>query len=190
MSFLTTLVSSKLAVAALALGTVAVGGTAAAAFTGSLPTLPTQNVRAPFTVPADSESPSETPSAEASDTSSPEPSDSASPSSSASPVGPDASGPTAFGLCNAYAHGGLNPSSTAYASLASAAGGASNIATYCATVTTPGRSADHKPSALPSQAAPGLAHKPTAAPSAAMTPTLPSQAASGMAHKPGTTGRP
>ena len=189
MSFLTTLVSSKLTVAALALGTVAVGGTAAAAFTGSLPTLPTQNARAPFTVPADTESPTGTPSADPSETPRSESSDSPSAGSSATPVGPDASGPAAFGLCNAYAKGGLNSSSTAYGSLASAAGGAANIATYCATVMAPGQSASHRPSALPTQAAAGMAHKP-ATPGAAATPTLPTQAASGLAHRPAAPGRP
>ena len=61
------------------------------------------------------------------------------------PVGPDATGPAAHGLCTAFAHGGLNATSTAYASLASAAKGASNIATYCATIPKKGPKATHGP---------------------------------------------
>ncbi len=189
MSFFTTLVSSKLAVAAVAVGTVAVGGTVAAAATGTIPTLHIQNAHARVAVPADTQSPDETASPDPSETPSPEPSDSVSPSASESPDGPDASGPAAFGLCTAYTKGGLDASSTAYGSLVSAAGGASNIATYCATIVHPGQSASHRPSALPTQASAGTAHRP-AAPGVGVTPTLPTQAASGMAHAPTTHGRP
>jgi hypothetical protein len=57
-------------------------------------------------------------------------------------VGPDATGAAAFGLCNAFTHGGLNPTSTAYDALAEAAGGESGIATYCETVPAPRDAAD------------------------------------------------
>jgi hypothetical protein len=54
------------------------------------------------------------------------------------PVGPDASGPAAFGLCNAYAnmkrHGNAIGHSIAMRNLAAAAGGASQIDAYCAKV--------------------------------------------------------
>ena len=59
------------------------------------------------------------------------------------PVGPDATGPAADGLCTAFTHGGLKAFSTAYASLASAAKGASNTATYCARIPKPGPKATH-----------------------------------------------
>jgi hypothetical protein len=83
------------------------------------------------------------------------------------PVGPDATGPAAFGLCTAYTHGGLDVSSTAYASLASAANGASNIATYCASIPKPGPMTTHSPDSHsvghPSHTqvpSPGSTHKP------------------------------
>jgi hypothetical protein len=53
-------------------------------------------------------------------------------------VGPDATGPAKFGLCTAYqaalAHGQAVNHSVAFANLAKAAGGASNISAYCAGV--------------------------------------------------------
>ncbi|MBI1376899.1 MAG: hypothetical protein GC157_05380 [Frankiales bacterium] len=63
---------------------------------------------------------------------------------SAGPVGPDATGPAAFGLCNAYLHGGLAPQSIAYRNLAAAASAAPGTVTgtieeYCATVPHHGR---------------------------------------------------
>lgn len=59
-------------------------------------------------------------------------------SAESTPVGPDATGPAAFGLCNSYTHGGLkNPKSTAYKALVKAAGSESSIAAYCETVAAP-----------------------------------------------------
>ena len=59
--------------------------------------------------------------------------------------GPDAKGPAAHGLCNAWsnhlAHGTAEEKakeSTAFRNLAAAAGGPSKVAQYCATVTSPG----------------------------------------------------
>ncbi len=205
MSILSTLVSSKLAVGAVAVGTLAVGGAAAAAATGVLPMPQTQNADAPFSVPASagvpsvaaSDDSSESASAEPSESETPEASDSASSdskasssaSSSATPVGPDATGPAAFGLCTAFTKGGLNPLSIAYRNLAQAAGGASGIATYCATVVHPGQASAHMSThPLPTQAAVGQSHATT--PPHAAPSSLPSQAAAGMAHKPSAPGRP
>jgi hypothetical protein len=60
------------------------------------------------------------------------------------PVGPDASGPAAFGLCNAWSHhqaNGAKPTgSIAFRNLATAAGGESKIAAYCAKIPHPGNS--------------------------------------------------
>lgn len=61
------------------------------------------------------------------------------------PVGPDASGPAAFGLCNAWANhqakdNDLPGSSVAFRNLAKAAGGEARIASYCAKVPHPGSS--------------------------------------------------
>ena len=83
------------------------------------------------------------------------------------PVGPDATGPAADGLCTAFTHGGLTAFSTGYASLASAAKGASNIATYCATIPKSGPKATDGPQSNDFTKAPKLspllsssAHKP------------------------------
>ena len=107
-------------------------------------------------------------------------------------VGPDASGPAAFGLCTAYGKGGLNSASVAYRNLAQAAGGASNIVTYCATVKAPGQAASHLPAApaMPTQAASGMAHAPSTPGGAATTPVMPTQASTGTTHKPTSVGRP
>ena len=71
------------------------------------------------------------------------------PDKTGTPVGPDASGPAAFGLCNAWSHhsGRDKPeSSVAFRNLAEAAGGESKIAAYCAKVPHPGSSnASKKP---------------------------------------------
>ena len=59
------------------------------------------------------------------------------------PVGPDASGPAAFGLCNAWTHHQAQDkekpgNSVAFRNLAKAAGGEAKIAAYCAKVPHPG----------------------------------------------------
>jgi hypothetical protein len=53
-------------------------------------------------------------------------------------TGPDATGEAAFGLCTAYAEGGLDATSDAYRALETAAGGADAIDTYCADIDRPG----------------------------------------------------
>ena len=66
--------------------------------------------------------------------------------SSNAAVGPDAKGPAAFGLCNAWSHHPTTAStgtattdtSVAFRNLAKAAGGEAKIAAYCATVPHPG----------------------------------------------------
>jgi len=130
-SFIATAIGTKVAIAAVALAALG-GGTAAAAAAGVLPT-PGHTF-----VHNDSETPDPTVSE------SPDPSESPEPSSSASPVGPDATGPAAFGLCTAYTAGGLSTHSIAYGALLSASTGG-DIAAYCATVlaTPPGHSGEH-----------------------------------------------
>lgn len=59
-----------------------------------------------------------------------------------------------MGLCNAYSHGGLNETSTAFAALAEAAGGESGIEDYCATIPAPENDADDETEA-PEEEAPG-----------------------------------
>jgi hypothetical protein len=176
MSLFTTLAASKIAAGALAAGTLAVGGTAAAAYTGSLPEPLQQGAHSAIGAPAPSAS---------SHAASPSPAPTAKPSETAAPVGPDATGPEAFGLCTAYSHGGLHSSSTAYASLEAAAKGAANIAAYCAKIPAPGQSADKKPddSAEPNARAHGKDD-------ASESSSLPAQATTGTSHRPANPGRP
>jgi hypothetical protein len=123
---LSTLLASKVAAAA-AIGAVSLGGVSAVAYTGNLPT-PVQNLahNAVGAPAAHHGRPAGT------------------------PKGPDATGKAAFGLCTAYraaqANGGVDPNSVAFQNLATAAGGAANIVTYCAKVPHPG----HAPSTHPS----------------------------------------
>lgn len=197
MSFFTVLLSSKIAVGALAVGTIAAGGTAAAAYTGTLPASLQQSahslIGAPAQVgPSDNSTTASTTTTLASDgTESPKP--------TATPVGPDATGPAAYGLCQAYTHGGLATSSTAYGSLLAASSGSADITAYCATITSPGQSASHRAvGAGVSADANGhvvITHPVTPVipelPSQAthpILPQLPSQAAVGIAHKPATPG--
>lgn len=148
MSFLTTLVGSKVAVSAITLGGLALGGTTAAAYTGTLPQ-PLQHVAHQFVgAPlADETGDAESmPVPSISDSASPEVSASAplvlpsegvvSASPTATPVGPDATGPAAYGLCTAYTHGGVKAGSIAYTALVTAAQakGAADVPAYCFSV--------------------------------------------------------
>lgn len=171
MSFFTALVTSKIAAGALAAGTLAAGGTAAAAYTGSLPEPLQQGAHSLIDAPAHSAASAAGPRAK--------------PSPSATPVGPDATGPEVFGLCTAFAHGGLDASSTAYGSLAKAAGEAAEISAYCAKVGAPGKSGDHRRSdtATPGARGHGISAEPGA-------PWLPPQAKAGSEHRPAGPGRP
>jgi hypothetical protein len=183
MSFFTVLVGSKIAMGALAIGTIAAGGTAAAAYTGSLPTPLQQAAHGLIGAPAPTESEIAEPTAAATATptatATPGPGSTTDPT--ASPVGPDATGPAAFGLCTAFTHGGLATSSTAYASLVTAAGGANALTSYCATVSAHGKSAEHGPT---STAAPSISgSESTDAAKKTSSPMLPSQGTSGAAHK-------
>jgi hypothetical protein len=172
MSLFLRLVTNKIAAGALAAGALVIGGTTAAAYASALPAPLQQGAHSVIGAPAasaDEDSTTDTDTDE--DTTK---TDKKTDSSSPSPVGPDATGPAAHGLCNAYTHGGLNASSTAYRSLAAAANGAANIAGYCATVTSPGKSADHRPAKT--GAGKGKSHKPAA-------PHHP-RAGAGKSHKP------
>jgi hypothetical protein len=121
---LTSLLSAKLAAAA-SVAAVALGGTAAAAFTGSLPA-PVQKL-AHNTIGAPS----------------------AHHSAPATPVGPQPTGSASFGLCTAYAHakahGTAKQKAVAFHNLAAAAGGAANVKAFCASATHPGPSGQPTP---------------------------------------------
>jgi hypothetical protein len=125
-------------VAGLAL--VAAGG-GAAAYAGALPASLQAAAHTVIGAPASDEQSSDDATVEptGSPTDTPTDTPTGSPSSSATHgVGPDATGPAAFGLCNAWAHGGLGAASVAYRNLSAAAGGPDGIGAYCATVTKPG----------------------------------------------------
>lgn len=133
---LSSLLTAKLAIAAAA-AAVPIGGLSAAAFTGNLPDPAQQfahnTVGAPnphSTKPADSDGES----ADATPTATP--SDSPSPSTTAH--GPNVAGPAAFGLCNAWKHGGLSSNSVPYANLVTAAGSKDDIGAFCDAVTRHG----------------------------------------------------
>jgi hypothetical protein len=161
MSLFTVFATSKIAASALAAGALAVGGTGAAAFAGALPSDVQQSAHELLGAPAPRVGGvSET--AKAGATAAAESSASAKPSASAeaagsgaaadqnadaeasaTAVGPDATGPAAYGLCTAFTKGGLAASSTGFASLAIAAEGEANIDSYCADVIAAGK-ADSK----------------------------------------------
>jgi hypothetical protein len=158
-SFIATAIGTKVAIAAISLAALG-GGTAVAAAAGVLPT-PAQEF-AHQTVGAPS--PSGTDSPEATDPATPEP------STSASPVGPDATGPAAFGLCTAFTAGGLSTHSIAYGALVAASPNG-DVAGYCAAVlvTAPGHSGDHGSSGHP-------------APQHTGAPSAPGQSEGGSSH--------
>jgi hypothetical protein len=116
---LTSLLSAKLAAAA-SVAAVALGGTAAAAFTGTLPAPVQKIAHTAIGAPA------------------------AHPTAPASPVGPQPTGNAGSGLCTAWthmkAHGTATQKATAFRNLAAAAGGAANVKTFCASRTHPGPS--------------------------------------------------
>jgi len=132
---LTPLLSAR-AAAATAVAALSLGGFATAAFAGALPAPAQQFAHHTFGAPAaDGGQPTGT-----------------HPSATTTPAGPDATGPNAtgpaaFGLCTAWAHakahGTSSQQAVAFRNLAAAAGGASNVAAYCAAVPHPGASSSH-----------------------------------------------
>ncbi|TAL42132.1 MAG: hypothetical protein EPN91_09125 [Salinibacterium sp.] len=140
------LAGNKLVIGLVAGGALVLGGAGFAAYADILPTDAQQTAHDLFGAPAPADD--ETITDETTPT--PEPSETA--------VGPDATGPAAHGLCTAFTHGGLAVSSTAYQSLVTAANGAENIATYCATVPAPGKSGEHSHGHGQSQISHGHGH--------------------------------
>lgn len=187
MSLFTVFATSKIAASALAAGTLAVGGTGAAAFAGALPADVQQSAHELLGAPAPhvggvSETATADATAEASASATPSASadaaatgsdEDASADASATAVGPDATGPAAYGLCTAFTKGGLDASSTGFKSLAIAAEGETNIESYCADVTAPGKSEGNKVEGAGS----GEAAADVDAPEAPEAPELPTQAA-------------
>jgi len=165
MSLFTVLATSKVAAGVLAAGTLAVGGTGAAAVSGVLPTQAQQTAHELFGAPApklaaeaaaDAQA-TPAPTATAAVTDALEKAEatgdatakaSATAEASDDQAGADATesakantavdvaGPAALGLCTAFTHGGLDASSKAFSSLSVAAQGEANIKSYCADVVT------------------------------------------------------
>jgi len=127
---LASLLSAR-AAAVAAVAALSLGGFATAAFAGALPAPAQQFAHHALGAPA----------AEGGQ------STGTHPSATATPAGPDATGPAAFGLCTAWAHakahGTSSQQAVAFRNLAAAAGGASNVAAYCAAVPHPGASSSH-----------------------------------------------
>jgi hypothetical protein len=105
------------------------------------------------------------------------------------PVGPDATGPAAYGLCTAYEHAKVHGQSVdhsvAFANLAEAAGGANKIDQYCASIPRPsgaaesaetGGAATNHATSKP-KSAPTSSH-PAGKPSTVPTPAHPSPSSS------------
>jgi hypothetical protein len=161
---LTSLLTAKAAAAAAAAAVALGGGVAAAAYTSTLPA-PAQQF-AHSVIGAPSPQPSHRPGT-------PQPSHrpgtpQATPARTDA-VGPDATGPAAFGLCTAYAHakahGTASQKAVAFRNLAAAAGGAAKIAAYCAAVPHPGSSQSGQPAPDRTHPAGRPASHPTGKPS-------------------------
>jgi hypothetical protein len=188
MSLFTVFATSKVAAGVLAAGTLAAGGTGAAAFAGALPSDVQQSAHELLGAPAPhvgGVSKTATADAKAEATASDAPSaaaagavegENAEAKASATAVGPDATGPAAFGLCTAFAKGGLDAKSTGFKSLTVAAKGEANIGSFCADVTAPGKSGSHKAEVSGSGDAATDVEAPKA-PAVPAAPELPTQAA-------------
>jgi hypothetical protein len=126
-------VLSARAAAAAAVAVVGLGGFATAAFAGALPASAQQFAHDAIGAPSPHSSGSAHHSGK-----------DASARHSGTPVGPNATGPAEFGLCTAYAnaseHGTATQKAIAFRNLEKAAGGAGNVASFCASVPHPGAS--------------------------------------------------
>lgn len=190
MSLFTVFATSKIAASALAAGALAVGGTGAAAYAGALPSDVQQGAHDLVGAPAPRTSgisqtatagaasdatASSTPSASAAATGGV---DGKNANASVTAAGPDAAGPSALGLCTAFAHGGLATSSTGFKSLAVAAKGETNVEGFCADVIETGKTTP-KADVSGSGKAAGKVDVPElpAVPKVPAAPELPTQAA-------------
>ena len=148
------------AAAAAAVAAAALGGVAAAAYTSTLPA-PAQQF-AHSVIGAPSPQPSHRPGTPQ-----------ATPARTDA-VGPDATGPAAFGLCTAYAHakahGRASQKAVAFRKLAAAAGGTAKIAAYCTAVPHPGSSQSSQSASAPTHPAGRPTSHHTGKPSSQPTP--------------------
>ena len=162
---LTVLLTAKAAAAAAA-AAVALGGVAAAAYTSTLPAPAQRFAHSVIGAPSPSPSPSASPSHR--------PGTPHATPARTDAVGPDATGPAAFGLCNAYAHakahGTASQKAVAFRNLAAAAGGAAKIAAYCTAVPHPGNSQPGQSASAPTHPAGHPSSHATGKPSSHPTP--------------------
>jgi hypothetical protein len=117
------LLSARVAAAAGAAAIAVLGGGVAAAYTGSLPASLQKFAHAAFAAPDVHESAA-----------------APTPEGTGHRVGPSITGGAAYGLCNAYQHANASQRAVAFRNLVKAAGGASQVAAYCASVPHPGSS--------------------------------------------------
>ena len=150
MPVVASIIGSKVAIAALALAALGGGGAAVAVAASGLPT-PAHSTVSP--------SPTEStdPTADPAPTETPEP---------GSAVGPDVTGPAAYGLCTAYLAGGLGTDSVPLASLTALAGD-DGVEAYCTLIVADGHGhagehgkPDHTVPERPQQSTQGTDHKP------------------------------
>ena len=117
------LLSARVAAAAGAAAIAAFGGGVAAAYTGSLPASLQKFAHGAFAAPDVRDS-----------TAWP------SPEGTGHQVVPSVRDSAAYGLCNAYQHANASQRASAFRNLVNAAGGAGQVAAYCASVPNPGPS--------------------------------------------------
>ncbi|HEU5222309.1 MAG TPA: hypothetical protein VFU07_01335 [Candidatus Lumbricidophila sp.] len=132
MSLLATAFGTKVAITTILLVTVG-GGVGVAAASGAIPTTPVSVQTEGPTEASGGSGPKATDPAENDDETATATKSPAETESASAPKGPDATGPAAFGLCNAFSHGGLHNTSVAHSALLAAAGSGS-IDAYCAPI--------------------------------------------------------
>jgi hypothetical protein len=114
MTILSSLLGSKIALATVAVGAIALGSAGIAFAETAANSDDTVNATS-TSGPTETDAPDD-------GSESADPTETASPTGEADDAhGPDATGSAAYGLCNAFAHGGLSSNSTAYVSLETAA---------------------------------------------------------------------
>lgn len=175
MSLFTVLATSKAAAGVLAAGTIAVGGTGAAAVSGVLPVQAQQTAHELFGAPAPELAGEAAAGTQAAADTAADAGTNASAGTEAEAVGTaavsedsvaaqaaasaaagtavDAAGAAAIGLCTAFANGGLNTSSKGFSSLTIAAQGEANIDSFCTGVATQADAAAETSAAVTGSAA-------------------------------------
>jgi hypothetical protein len=141
-SLISRLLAAKATVAAAALATLT-AGTAAAAFTGSLPDRLQDAAHSAVGAPAahpgsDHGTTPRRQQDQGARAQAPATGRPGTATSGGQGTGPDASTQARRGLCTAFRHGGLATTSVAYRNLVAAAGGADQVTAYCADPTTAG----------------------------------------------------